>query len=136
MENHQHNSILQQLKMNKSSFGKSLRYVRESKGVSIRSLARTVGKTPTYISDIENGYNKAPKVKLVEEFMNALSLNDSDAELRDYLYDLAAEERGEVADDIRDYILEQEELRLAIRLAKSRNQGTELWRECVEKLRK
>ncbi|UGS39012.1 helix-turn-helix domain-containing protein [Capillimicrobium parvum] len=37
------------------SFGTSLRSVREERGMSVRSLARTIGVSPSLISQIENG---------------------------------------------------------------------------------
>jgi transcriptional regulator with XRE-family HTH domain len=37
------------------SFGTSLRAIREERGISVRSLARTIGVSPSLISQIENG---------------------------------------------------------------------------------
>ena len=128
-------SILRKLKKENYSFGQSLRYIREKQGLTIRGIAQAVHKTATYISDIERENNKAPESKLMKELMDALYMDESTAELQNYLYDLAARERKEVAGDIAQYIMEQEELRTAIRLAQRRGNGGKIWEECIEKMR-
>lgn len=58
-------------------FGKYLRAVRQAKGVSIRELAKDVNKTPTYLSDIENGHNKPPEKDLLEKIIHSLGVNNT-----------------------------------------------------------
>lgn len=134
MKSEQTTAILHKVKEENYSFGKSLRYVRKSQGVSLRSVAHAVNKTPTYISDIERGNNKAPEIGLLEKLLDAVFLDESAAELRNYLYDLAAEERQEVAGDIAEYIRKQEKLRTVIRLAKKKDENGEIWKECIKML--
>lgn len=126
--------ILTELKKKKYNFGQSLRFIREMQGLTIRKVADDVNKTPTYISDIERGNNKPPEKKMMIQLMTALSLQKSEAEIRDYLFDLAAGERGGVSEDIADYIMENSELRLAIRMAQQQETSSELWLECIRKL--
>lgn len=134
MKSEQTTAILHKLKEENYSFEKSLRYVRKSQGISLRSVAHAVNKTPTYISDIERGNNKAPEIGLLEKLLDAVFLDESAAELRNYLYDLAAEERQEVAGDIAEYIRKQEKLRTMIRLAKKKDENGEIWKECIKML--
>lgn len=134
MKTEQATAILRKIKEEKYNFGKSLRYVRKSQGISLRSVAYTVKKTPTYISDIERGNNKAPEAGLLEKLLNAVFIDESAAELRNYLYDLAAEERKEVAGDIAEYIRKQEKLRTVIRLAKKKDKSEDIWKECIKML--
>ncbi|MCI8359289.1 MAG: helix-turn-helix domain-containing protein [Lachnospiraceae bacterium] len=100
--------------------------------MTIRQIAGEVKRTPTYISDIERGNNKPPEKALMEQIIEALKLPEK--EVQNYLYDLAAKERGGVSEDIVDYIMENSTLRLAIRMAKNRENSEEVWEECVKKL--
>lgn len=134
MKQEQTDVILHKLKEEKYSFGESLRYIRKSQGISLRSIAHAVKKTPTYISDIERGNNKAPEIRLLENLMEALFVDEPAADLRNYLYDLAAAERDEVAGDIAGYIMDQEELRMVIRLAKKKDENGKIWKECMKML--
>lgn len=134
MKSEQAAAILRKLKEEKYSFGKSFRYVRKSQGISLRSVAHTVKKTPTYISDIERENNKAPEISLLEKLMDAVFVDEPAAELRNYLYDLAAVERNEVAGDIAEYIMKQEELRTVIRLAKKKGENGDIWKQYMKML--
>lgn len=126
------NDVLSELKKRKYNFGQSLRYIRQEQGLTIRKVANEVNKTSTYISDIERGNNKPPEKELMEMIMDVLNLQDM--EIRCFLYDLAARERGGVSGDIVDYIMKNSNLRLAIRLAKHHNGGEEFWAECLSKM--
>lgn len=135
MESEQTARILRTLKKEHYSFGESLRYVRKTQGLTVRGIAQAVHKTPTYISDIERGNNKAPEVALIKALIEALSLDESATELTNHLYDLAAWERKEVAGDIAGYIMEQDTLRTAIRLAKRNETDGKIWEECIIKMK-
>lgn len=134
MEQEQGINILHTIQNNGYGFGQSLRCIRRAQGKSLRYIAKAVNKTPTYISDIERGNNRPPELSLLKELMNALSMEHAPAGIQDYLYDLAARERGEVSGDISEYIMMQADLRKLIRLAQQRDNGGELWRECIDRL--
>lgn len=126
--------MLHMIQHNNYSFGQALRYIRQEMGIPLRKIAKTVNKTPAYISDIERGNNFPPKLPLLSELMNTLLPDQAANDLQDYLYDLAARERGEVAGDITDYIMAQTELRKLIRLAQKKQNIEGLWQECINKL--
>lgn len=123
--------LLQKLKDEKYSFGRSLREIREAQNIAIRKVAKEVELTPAYISDIERGNNKPPKQELIDGIANALNIQET--EVRYYLYDLAAKERGMVSCDMVDYIMEHSSLRLVIREAQRQNSGEEFWEDCLSK---
>lgn len=127
----QDNSILHKIKSDGYSFGQSLRYIRQEQSISLRCIAKAVNKTPTYLSDIERGNNRPPELPLLQELIKALELEESQTEIRDYLYDLAAGERGEVSGDIMGYVMEQAELRKLIRLAQQKKEIGEFWHKCI-----
>ena len=104
------------------TFGNYLRALRTAKKVSIRELAKSVNKTPTYISDIERGNNKPPNEELLIDIIHHLDLGDDALSAKNKLFDLAAEERGVVSADIASFIMQNEGVREVIRLAKENEQ--------------
>ncbi len=86
------------------NFGDYLRAVRQAKGISIRQLAKEVHKTPTYLSDIENGHNKPPEKELLEIIIKKLNLNDF-PNVKTALFDLAAKGRNDIPADIKEHLL-------------------------------
>lgn len=107
-------------------FGKYLRSVRKAKGISIRQLAKEVDKTPTYLSDIENGHNKPPEKELLETIIQKLNLDDS-PKVKATLFDLAARERKDIPADIKDYVMNNPELLELIRNIKDKPNNKHLW---------
>lgn len=134
MELEQSISILHIIQNGRYTFGQSLRYIRRAQGKSLRYIAKAVNKTPTYISDIERGNNRPPESALLKELLKALSIDCALVDIQGYLYDLAAAERGEVSGDISKYIMMQSDLRKLIRLAQQKDDGGEMWRECIGRL--
>lgn len=130
----QSSTILHTIQNDGYSFGQALRYIRRAQGISLRRVASAVNKTPTYLSDIERGNNRPPEFTLLKELIKALSMEQAPASIRDYLYDLAAKERGEVSSDITEYIMSQTELRKLIRLAQQKPDIEGLWQECISRL--
>lgn len=54
------------------TFGSWLRQIRERRGLTLRSLARDVGCSPTYISVIERGENVPPAPGMQARLARAL----------------------------------------------------------------
>ena len=104
---------------NELVFGEYLRSLRQAKKVSIRELAKQVNKTPTYISDIEKGNNRPPDESLLNSIIVALNLEDDALQIKNTLFDLAAKERGVVSADIASFIMQDDDVRNIIRLAKT-----------------
>lgn len=90
-------------------FGKYLRSVRQAKGISIRQLAKEVDKTPTYLSDIENGHNKPPEKELLETIIQKLNIDDY-PKVKIALFDLAANDRNDIPADIKEHLLNNKPL--------------------------
>lgn len=108
---------LESLEYESFEFGKYLRSVRQAKGISIRQLAKEVDKTPTYLSDIENGHNKPPEKELLETIIQKLNL-DASPKVKTALFDLAAKDRNDIPADIKEHILNNKPLLALIRKMK------------------
>ena len=114
------------LKTENTEFGQYLRSVRQAKKISIRQLAKSVSKTPTYISDIEKGNNKPPERELLYRIIAGLYLEEF-PDIRNRLYDLAAKERKDVPADIKEYLMENESILKIIRTAKESPNEKQIW---------
>lgn len=124
--------IISKLDKENYSFGSAMRYIRQKQGLTIRKVAKAVEKTPTYISDIERGNNKAPEKELMQQILAVLEIEGT--QLQDHLYDLAAKERGKVSEDIAGYIMEHKDLRVVIRMTQQQKVGKEFWTECIKRM--
>ena len=124
-------ALEKELKKTDFLFGPYLREVRKALNITIRTLAKEVDKTPTYISDIENRNNKPPEKELLEKIVVALNIDKYySPKLKNTLFDLAAKERNEVSCDIKDYIMGDNKVITLIRKLKDTpNSG-----EIVDKL--
>lgn len=127
-----YDKILTILKKEQYNFGASMRFIREQRGIKIREIANKVGMTATYISDIERGNNNPPGKKLMQKILMALEIQET--ELQNYLYDLAARERGGVSEDIADYIMSNDDLRRVIRMTQRQKMSEQFWRECLKRV--
>lgn len=60
------------------TFGQTLRRLREDTGVSLRSFAKMVDRTPTYISKIERDELAPPAEDVIREMARILEQNADD----------------------------------------------------------
>ena len=75
-----------------SKFGKTVRKLRIDKGVTLKAMAETLGKTSAYLSAVETG-RKNPPDRLVEQIAAYFNLPPDEAE---GLQQAAEESRTEV----------------------------------------
>ncbi len=125
------NEVLPQPQSDEFVFGKYMRAVRKAKGISIRELAKKLGKTPTYISDIEKGNNKPPEKELLEKIIQELKL-DHNPDIRNTLFDLAAKERNDLPADIKEYLMRNTAVLQIIRNTKEKSNDKQIWAQMSE----
>ena len=119
--------LINELEDTEFVFGLYLRAIRKALRISVRELAKAVGKTATYISDIENRNNKPPEKKLLDKIIIALNIDEHySPKLKNMLFDLAAKERNEVSCDIKDYIMENKNVIALIRKLKDTPDNVEM----------
>lgn len=104
-----------ELSQSEFEFGEYLRTVRKACGISVRKLADSVDKTPTYISDIEKGNNKPPDKELLEKIIDCLNVKNKSKKITNSLFDLAGQGRKSVSADIAEYIMANGEIREILR---------------------
>lgn len=91
--------------MQTMTFGELLTQYRESRKMTKTALAQSVGKSLTYIIELENGRKGAPTIELVKKLSEALSLSQNNQQI---LIDLAMGER--FSGDTLEYITGKEKI--------------------------
>lgn len=118
---------------NYMTFGEFVKEKRQSLNITLRAFADELGIAPSYVSDIEKGKRNAPTQDILEDMVRVLQLNDDD---KNNLFDLAAESKNEVAQDITEYVSDNQNVRVALRRAKELNLGEEEWLQIIEDMTK
>ncbi len=99
----------------KNEFGKYLKTKRMDRGMTICGLAALIGKSTSYVSQLERGIRRPPKDQVINKITNVLLLNAEESEM---LFDLAAKFRNSVPTDLVDYINTHPNVKETIRLSK------------------
>ncbi|WP_394237371.1 helix-turn-helix domain-containing protein [Niallia oryzisoli] len=57
-----------------TEFGEKLRLLRKEKGLSLRKLSELAGVAPSYLSQVETGKRRIPKVEMLEKIACGLNI--------------------------------------------------------------
>ena len=109
-----------------NEFGSYLKSLREIKGITQEQLGEAVGRKKMTISLLENGKNDPPQGDFLEKIITELYL-DSDEDVK--IRDLAALPRNCIPSDIIEYFKGNENIRAAIRRAKSQGLTDADWKK-------
>lgn len=97
------------------NFGEYVKEKRMEKGISLRQLASKIGISPSYMSDIEKGRRYAPDKEKLEQLQKLLFVNEDEIQK---FYDLAGLSRNEVPQDLPDYIINNDKIKVLLRKTK------------------
>lgn len=67
--------------MNRNRFGTALRRLRNKRGATLKDLANAIGKTITFISEVERGNKNPPSELDIKKLLNALDATDQLGEM-------------------------------------------------------
>lgn len=121
-------------------FGKYIEARRKEKGINLRKFAELIDNmAPAYLSDIEKGNRYPPDRDKIAKMASVLGLT---AEETADLYDLAAFDRASVekeksstvSSDLPEYIMSNEKLRIALRMARDTGADDDDWIKVIEML--
>lgn len=120
------------------SFGTYLREKRNEEQLTLRTVAKKLDITATYLSDIEKGHKNPPdrNPDMMSQFQSILHLTDEDMTT---LYDLAAKDRPsgqQVPVDLSEYLREQSGIRDFVRTVRKKGLSEENWNELTKTLGK
>lgn len=115
-------------------FGKFIEERRKILGITLRGMAAELEIAPAFMSDIEKGHRYPPTKEKLYLLAEVLKLNDED---KDLMFDLAAMEReNTVSSDLSDYIMNNDKVRVALRLARDSGAEEKEWQKVIDMLEK
>ena len=116
-----------------ANFGELLAALREEHDFTLRELARQLGVSAPFLSDVEKN-RSAPLTKdRLDQVAEILHLNTDE---KTAMFDLVGRQRNTVAPDLPDYIMGRDYVAAALRTARDLNAGEAEWLKFVEDLKK
>ena len=115
------------------TFGELLTFLREQKDVTLRELARGIGVSAPFLSDVEKGRRSALTAERIEKVVAVLHL---DSDTKTALYNAAGKQKKSIPPDLPDYIMGHEYVSAALRTARDLDASEEEWQRFVEDLKK
>ena len=119
-------------------FGAFINEKRKGRGpdgqdIMLKDIATALGVTPTYLSDIVKGRRNPPDIEILNKLAVILQLTKEE---REYMYDLAGQERKEAAPDLPEYLMDKDipHVRAALRRASDKKLGDEFWKRVMEQI--
>lgn len=115
------------------TFGTYLKFKRQERGISLRKFAEMLKISPVYMCNMEKDRNPAPSEDILERMVRLLVLTDEE---RTLFYDLAAKSKNTptVSQDLPEYIMDRDIVRVALRTAKDVDATDEEWQEFISML--
>lgn len=114
------------------TFGEFLSEKRRGREITSLQMAEIAGISPGYYCDIEKNRRIPPEGGILEKVFAALRLSGDE---KDSFYDLAGKARSGVSPDLPDYIMGNEVVRVALRVAKDKASADD-WRQFIDRLEK
>ena len=116
------------------SFGTFIVKMRNRPGLemSLRALAKEMGLSPSYWSDIEKDQKNPPSLDKLALLAKILKLSEEE---NTQMLDLAGKQRNTVAPDIPEYIMRNDFVAAALRTAIANNAEQCDWEKFVEQLK-
>ena len=111
-------------------FGEFIEERRKKADITLRGLASLLDIAPSYMSDIEKGRRYPPDKEKLDEIAKILMLSEEDKNL---MFDLAAKEKeNTISQDLPEYIMEKDLVRVALRKARDTNASDQKWQQIIK----
>lgn len=114
------------------TFGEYLTAKREEKDITLRELARKLDVSAPFLSDVEKNRRAPLTPERLERLAEVLSLNAAE---KAEMYDIVGRQKGGVAPDLPEYIMERDYVSAALRTARDLDAGEAEWAKFVEDLK-
>ncbi len=121
------------MESNNNSFGELLLQLREKHDVTLRELARKIGVSAPFLSDVEKDRKAPLTAEKLEKVAIALGLSPEE---KIQLFDIAGKQRNTIAPDLPAYIMERDYVSVALRTARDLDAGEAEWQKFIEELKK
>ena len=117
----------------KTKLGQLISDLRVRHSMRSQDLAERVGISQAYLSQLEHGVRLNPDPAVIMKISQVLDLTDNEAAK---LFDMYAEETGQLAPDIAEYIKSSKTVQKALRYACKKGVPDEVWKQFIEKAEK
>ena len=114
------------------TFGEYLTAKREERDITLRELARKLEVSAPFLSDVEKNRRAPLTQERLEKLAEVLSLT---VEEKAEMYDIVGKQKGSVAPDLPEYIMERDYVSAALRTARDLDAGEAEWAKFVEALK-
>lgn len=114
------------------TFGEFLQKKREENDITLREMARKLGVSAPFLSDVEKG-RAAPLTK--ERLEKVATILDLSPEEQNEMYTIVSKQKNIVAPDVSDYVM-RDYVSAALRTAQDLNAGEAEWQRFVEELKR
>ena len=113
------------------TFGEYLKHKREEKQISLREVARTLGVSAPFLSDVENNRRGPLTEERLADLAKVLNLNEQE---QAEMYDIVGKQKGLLAPDLNPYVTERPYVNAALRAARNLEANEEDWQRFVDDL--
>jgi transcriptional regulator with XRE-family HTH domain len=113
------------------TFGEYLKHKREEKQISLREVARTLGVSAPFLSDVENNRRGPLTEERLADLAKVLNLNEKE---QSEMYDIVGKQKGLLAPDLNPYVTERPYVNAALRTARNLEANEEDWQWFVDYL--
>lgn len=112
-------------------FGEYISEKRLENNISIRTFAKAIGISPSYLCEIEKGVRTAPRYEILLRIKDAFALDANEMEM---LMDMAAESKNRqtVAEDIVSYICKNKIVYQVLRTSLRNNVDMNKWENMLD----
>ena len=114
------------------TFGEYLKHKREEKQISLREVARTLGVSAPFLSDVENNRRGPLTEERLADLAKVLNLNEKE---QSEMYDIVGKQKGLLAPDLNPYVTERPYVNAALRTARNLEANEEDWQRFVDDLK-
>lgn len=120
-------------KANYVSFGEFLTLKREERDFTLRELARKLGVSAPFLSDVEKNRTAPFTKERLDRVAEVLNLT---ADEKTTMYDLVGKQKNTVAPDLPEYIMARDYVAVALRTARDLDAGEAEWLKFIEDLKR
>ncbi|HCG62348.1 MAG TPA: XRE family transcriptional regulator [Sphaerochaeta sp.] len=113
------------------TFGEYLKHKREEKHISLREVARTLGVSAPFLSDVENDRRGPLTEERLADLAKVLNLNEKE---KAEMYDIVGKQKGLLAPDLNPYVTDRPYVNAALRTARNLEANEEDWQRFVDDL--
>jgi transcriptional regulator with XRE-family HTH domain len=113
------------------TIGEYLKHKREEKQISLREVARTLGVSAPFLSDVVNNRRGPLTEERLADLAKVLNLNEQE---QAEMYDIVGKQKGLLAPDLNPYVTERPYVNAALRAARNLEANEEDWQRFVDDL--